>query len=74
MIIICLIHIILKYIYYIIFFIHTVAVAVIHNVICYGNKLLLFSEWQLARSFEIKLVWPYVVARVKWAAAAAPVD
>jgi len=37
--------------------------AVIHNVICYGNKLLqLFSEWQLVRSFEIKLVGPFVVA------------
>lgn len=53
----------------------TVTVAVIHNVICYRNKLLLFSEWQLVRSFEIKLVGPYIVARAKWAAAeAAPVD
>lgn len=53
----------------------TVTVAVIHNVICYGNKLLLFSEWQLVRSFEIKLVGSYIVARAKWAAVeAAPVD
>lgn len=53
----------------------TVAVAVIHNVICYRNKLLLFSEWQLVRSFEIKLVGSYIVARAEWAAAeAAPVD
>lgn len=29
--------------------------AVIHNVICYGNKLLVFSEWQLVRLRCIKL-------------------